>query len=244
MTCEEQAEALVDLFWRAVPTRVRPTAPNDWAVYGVLMLMRCAGLVESVLLLNRAGHVSNAEVLSRTLFEHVVTYLWLDQAPGKHVPRWLRKGHASTLQVDRELQSVQRTFLREEDRELLRRELQALDSSGVGELPNLAQMAKEVDDFTRQSHVVPPQCSLVAFYHLVFRCLSTSVHPRTTPLKRMILSKLQDGSVEIGRPEVTRDAHMKLMPILFGSALLNAAESAPWLEREAVRAVIPEALDA
>jgi Family of unknown function (DUF5677) len=134
---EIAARELIALVEARLPQRFYG-GERHWCFYGAAMIVRMADTVEAMIALMHVDLAIDGLILLRALYEEVVGYLWIAINPDEHLGCWIegarwheRKMHDDALEYDM-------TILTDEE---------LASTAGARKLKDLAQRAKEVDDY-------------------------------------------------------------------------------------------------
>jgi Family of unknown function (DUF5677) len=225
--------ALVD---RRLPERFWPSEAL-WRMVLTALVARMAGIVASMRPLAEPRHQADALVLLRTLYEHLITFLWLAIDPEPRVGDWYghtlvhRKAlHHDALQfgVKGVLTAAQLKQAEESER-----------------LKPLQQRVDEVDQFwgprIRGFYVQPAQgpknvLTLLGLYLVIYRLASRNAHATIESI---------DPCVRPDGPRTIVDRHPQegsliwsslALPV-FAMALVVSGERLGWPDEDAIREI-------
>jgi hypothetical protein len=236
------ADRLVSLVRESLPpvATLFSDEVTRWQVMvGPAMLSRSAGTLASLMRLLPDGHLVDAMVLLRTLYESTVVFAWIALAPEKHVDRWIASCQENELHAHNDWQEAGRALLSEQQLveyhahvAKVRRD-GGFERSGSGRLPPIMPavdlMAKKCDD--HWGSVVPGwsqnswagdlgevtgwHSSLRGLYRFVYRYGSSVVHSGHRSLDPFVTS---DGPRVLVHDENKADS---LLPYGLGCYLLG-----------------------
>jgi len=222
------------LFGQHIP-RELPTDGTllDWRVYATALLARAHYLLESTHALHK--RTPDAAVLTRVLYEHIITFCWLCIAPDENIKKLMfwelcerRKGIndlKSIGQYNEELTGI------DDFAALLGPNFSAPD-------PGLPALAREADVHWSprfESIWAPGKGGLRTLYPSLYRHFSAFTHPTVAGLYSFV-SLHGSNTARIGRPQHTKASSLTLAPIVFAFGLLVAGEALGWPPREEVLA--------
>jgi hypothetical protein len=129
----ERLVALVDselprTYWRG---------EGPWPFVAAAFLARMADIAESVAVLLSAAQRPDASILSRVMYEQVVTFCWLAINPDERLQRWTHAFEAQQRIIAREAQEYGMTLLTDEELE---------EAAGKKKI-DLKTMAVEANDY-------------------------------------------------------------------------------------------------
>lgn len=189
----------------------------DWLAFAAGILGRCSYTLESILQLRSRG--LDAAVLTRTLWEHAVTFAWVAIKPEENLDRFMR---ASVTQEQKMLADIPGLGLclpsapaLEQQHELL--ELRLL---GVKAAPPAPQRAKEADEFW--GPVIGESPLFRGRYVTLFRFFSSFVHPTLGGVARFSGIDVDGGYASIEAVIASQAVG------IFAEALMIAGRSLGW----------------
>src|SRR5262249_420362 len=126
-----------------LPRTCRSTGVHgDWPLSGYAMLARAAGTMRSVMSLIPERRATDAAVLLRTLFESVVTFVWIAIDPDVTADAWVRGGRRQRIKADNDLRQDGAPALLEPD---VRAQFETLIAAGPMMPESLAVRAEQAD---------------------------------------------------------------------------------------------------
>lgn len=209
---------------------------GHWRLLGAALIARVAGIVESVAALVSRERYTDAQILVRSLYEHVLTYCWIAIEPEARVYEW--RDHAV----------VQRRRLHNDASSFgihnLLTEAQYAEAAELDEIKRLIERADEVDRFwsERIRGFRPGGFGTI----LNFRGLYTGLY---RPTSRIVHAQIEtvDDCVDLeAYPRKPALVHMEQGDELFWSALacplfcmalLVNAYRFGWPDEETVRGI-------
>jgi hypothetical protein len=220
----ETGQRLSELYGRYAPPVLPATGDlNDWPVFAGACLARSHYALQSTMVL-RLRDV-DAAVLTRVLYEHVVTFAWVAITPGEHLPRFRLRDLNERRKAASDLESFGQDLTRQRailDR--IERELAGVENAA----PAVNQRALEADRYwaSRLETFQPGRLGFRGLYPALYRNFSMNTHPSIPGLARFTTGEA--GHVRIGIPTSLGEHGVTLAPLLFGMGLLIAAESLGW----------------
>jgi hypothetical protein len=232
-----RALALAALVEKHLPADFEVHGDHDaWPLVATAMLAREAGMMLSLLEMERTGRVSDLAVLVRSLYEHTVYLAWMaGDDTAKRIEAWRKEDLRLRLAADRELRDHKATpHLTDAERATMERERNALEG---GEL-RLIQLADEADK--AWGSILPGfdsedwQRSFKGMYSIVYRHTSGAAHPTWRGTHPVTEDTSPTGRrVAMEQP----NAHEPFDPIglgtvILGQALLVASHALGWPSRD------------
>jgi hypothetical protein len=213
---------------------------EDWRILGPALLARAAYALETIRIL--AARDVDVAVITRTLYETVLTFTWIAIDPSKHAFRWLRTDRDERLTAMRELQG----FGVYVDPDTIRR--YEMDVSMAPKpMPSVYDMAREADaHWMRALHEFSTGSSKYEFrglYTALYRAASGAVHPRQSWLGSFV-HNAGPTSLRVGDPiPAQKLAMLRQAPFCFASGLLVSAVRLGWPPAAEVIAAFDEVND-
>ena len=236
---ELRGRALVDLVRPCLPVDIEVDRPaNAWPLVGPGLIARQAGTLEAILTLIPLDREADATVLVRSLYEHAVTFAWLAADPGEErLSRWVRSDRRQRLEIDDDSRQVGAPLLVPEAREQYEQTVESLPS----DMPNRRQRAEVADAHwgeTISGLETGTPMSFRGLYATAYRHHSSIAHPSDLGLNRVAVD-LEDGRtrVQLEKRDPEARGPFGLATVIFGLALLVAAESLGWPTRASIEAV-------
>lgn len=235
---ESATDELLALVAERLPERFDPRGAPIWRAALTALLARMAGILESMRHLARPERQADALILLRSLYEHLVTFLWLAADPKPRVEDWyghtLRRRRAVALEAA--AYGVEGVMSDDE--------LRAAEEAE--NLKPLQQLARDVDAFwgprIKGLYVQPASgpkhlLTLEGLYLGIFRLASRSAHATVESVNPWVREE-GDGHLLVTRQPQASDLTWSGLAIpLFGMALVISQERLGWPDEAQVRAI-------
>jgi Family of unknown function (DUF5677) len=224
--------SLVALVSERLPQEFPQTAER-WLAYRTALVARMADIVESVISLMEQGRDSDGGVLVRVLYEHVVKYCWIAEAPSARLLRWRADAVYWEHKLDDDLA----------DYGMIVPENQRLKGE-ARQLPPMIQLADEVDrywgerliGFTPRQQGEAGMFTLRGLYNPIYRTLSETVHARPEATRATLDPLSRPLRVFMAEP-LDHIFWWGLVVPLYAQALLVCNTQIGWPDPDTVRAI-------
>ena len=242
----EWAEGLVRLAGRFLPKKVHVVEGSgfeQWSLVGPAYIAKAEGTLETMFMLFDARRTYDATLLLRSLYENLLVFAWIANAPDANLPRWIKSVAREALKTDDDWRRIDAGLLDEANREYA--EAKASDEAVKG-APDRLQMAEEIDGHWHRTYPGHPEISgqdrdfltFRGLYRHVYRFGSDAVHQSPRSLKAFYTSDAT-GFTSVHREK--HDAYY-LYPWLFAAhsmtlGLAVASSALGWPSAEEVWAV-------
>jgi hypothetical protein len=211
--------------------------PEDWRVLGPVLLARAAYALDTLRVL--ATRDVDAAVVTRTLYETVLTFAWIAINPQPHAFRWLRTDREERLTAMLELKEfgipVDPAVVRKYEIDV---------TIAKKPMPKVYVMAREADahwmraipEFTSETH----KYEFRGGYTAIYRAASGAVHARQTWLNSFV-QNAKRGGLRITDPVPGQKPGMvTIAPYCFGGGLLVSAVRLGWPPADRVMGAFDE----
>jgi hypothetical protein len=230
-TARRRAEKLVELVALHLPVETSATAPSDsWALVGPALIARATGTLEAIFALLPEGRDSDALVLLRSLYEHVVTFAWLGADPTEErMQRWMKSDRQARLDADDDCRQLGVIVLTDEQRAMFERQVKNLPK----EMPTLEQRTRAADTAWKSKIAglrgSDQPRSFRGLYGIAYRHHSALAHPSDMGINRVVVDfggGRQRVQLEKRDPEMTGPFGMAV--VVYALGLLVASETLDW----------------
>jgi len=202
---------------------------GEWRVVGPAFIARTAGSIDSLAMLGDRGRPEDAATLTRSLWEHSVTFAWLAINPSDHLPLWHDDAQRRDAVKQAEASHYGITHL--SDGEIAAGHAKA-------RLVSFEQRARDADEYwsERIDGLNPSQeggrkalLSFYGTYTALYRTASAVAHPQRESLDGYVS---RDGVP--GRPATVKRASSRGLALarlavpLFSLAIVIAHRSLRW----------------
>ncbi len=225
-----EGRALIEVVRPHLPLDVVVQGPVDaWPLVGPALIARATGTQEAILALLPLDREADADVLLRSLYEHVTTFAWLAVDPGEdRMSRWLKSDCKSRLRTDRDCRKVGVELLAQEKR----REFEETVANLPKEMPDLLGRAEGADEHwegrIRGLRGSSPT-SFRGLYAMAYRRLTDYAHPSNLGLNAVTLD-MSGGRKRVHLEERRENMKGPFGParIVYALGLYVAAASIGW----------------
>jgi hypothetical protein len=194
---------------------------DDWPLGGWAMLSRACGTLDSVMALVDERRATDAGVLTRALFEQVVTFAWIAIDPKENALAWVRWDRSERKKAHHDLLQQGGPPLLEPQ---TLKDFDDVISSGPS-MPNLTQRAREADTHwsTQLAALRFLSTSFRGMYAVLYRADSQATHAAVTSIEPVVVPA-GSGTFEVLPVERDPGDHSTFIraPMLYGLMLLIA----------------------
>lgn len=210
---------------------------GDWPLVGFAMLGRACGTAECVIALAAERRAVDAGVLSRALFEQVVTFAWIAVDPAVNTDAWVRWDRQQRIKYDNDLRD--RGGQRELEPEV-RQEFEDFIAAGPAMPDNLAERAEKADvQWSPRVKAIDAdptsERSFRGMYHFLYRGDSRYTHGAVGAIEPLVIGSSDRTSATVVPVEMDPGptSPFTRAPILYALGLLVAevALDLPGMER-------------
>lgn len=195
----EQARGLMALTRRFLPATFKSAGRHsDWPLAGYAMMSRACGTLGSVMALIPERRASDAAVLTRVLYEEIVTFAWIGVDPSDHAEAWVRWDRDWRIKADNDLQDIGAEPLLDPG---VRQDFER--GRDAGELmPDLAQRATAADQHwsKRLDAIADDPTSprtLRGMYRYIYRGESQYAHAAAASIDRLVVDAQRPGRLRV-----------------------------------------------
>ena len=117
-------EGLVRLVGRFLPKKVQVvegTAYEQWSLVGPAYVAKACGTLETMLVLFDTQRTLDATLLLRSLYENILVFSWIANAPEVNLPRWIKSVCREAIKTDDDWRRIDAGLLDEANREYAER---------------------------------------------------------------------------------------------------------------------------
>lgn len=231
------ADELSDLLAERLPQRFYPSE-GAWRVVLSATVARMGGLLDAITALADGAREPEVHVLLRSMYEHVVCFMWVSIHPRQRVHEWRIDTLRHRRKLHRDLADYGQPPLMA-DWEL------ALAESGQ-DLPPVNVMAVEADAYWHHHvaglHVNPGNgpksfLTLEGLYLAIFRVGSRSAHATLEGLDYWAMKLPQDKTLVRLKAEAHSIHYAAMAVPLFAMALVVSHHVLGWPDADRVRAI-------
>lgn len=232
-------DAIVGAARNWVPRTVQPLDDElgAWRGPAVGMIARCLYLAESIRLV--ANREPDANILARSLWEHVVLFAWISADPKPRYLRWVAKGAESELNLNADAVAHGFPAMPPEEERALVAHVERGKALGHIRLKTSA-MAQEADDYWSQRQSIGSIFELKRFgtdHAVYFRGFSRDAHPSGTGLTWFTGGELE-GEIAITRPgDVEADHLLDAAGAILTALLLLAEPVLGWSTQQSLHSI-------
>lgn len=232
----KRALALTALVRARLPVEYDHRDPaNEWPLFGAALLSRATTTLQQVMRLQGAGRNVDAATLVRSLYEHTVHIAWLaaDPTPAR-LAEWRRDDLARRIKAENDARERGYPLFSDGDFEALKRQVEGMPGNTL----YLEQLATVAD--AHWSQRLPEMAgsrertSLRGMYTFLFRYFSATAHPSYMGLNFVVEDVTPTVSRVVLEGTGGRPRPYGLATVVYATALLIAAESLGWPDRQAV----------
>lgn len=218
---------VLELAGSLFPTALKPTVPDPVRV-PIALLARCVTTTESCLHLSELGRRSDLMATVRSLFEHVVMFMWLfgdADAVGDRLLCWERWCDQEAVRMDDETVRLGGEALMDV---ATRAAIAEAASKPItpARLPNLADRAIQADrdwaDRLGFDRAHRDWASLRRAYTVIYRAGSSMAHPSLAGISITTTKSTAGVSIDLEPPGKAHEALMPV-PLLLVTALAGSA---------------------
>ncbi len=195
-----------------------------WTVYLAASLVRMADTVESIMCLMPTRKDTDASTLLRSLYEQVVTLVWVAANPKDHFNLWVGNAEAEMLKLHNDAATFGETILTPTE---------AAKAKSAPKLPHLAERARAADDQWATSvsalHPAGHLLSLRGLYIAIYRTGSRPAHGSINALGAYVSETDKNYRYVVNRAEEETMLWYALAAPLLGIAMMIGAERFKWL---------------
>jgi hypothetical protein len=208
---------------------------NDWPLFGAACLTRAHYALQSTMALRHRE--LDASVLTRVVYEHVVTFAWIAIDPASNLPRFLLTDLRERERATRDLESLG------EDTTKGRATIEHLRGNVVdveAEAPKVNQRAAAADAYWagKLEGFEGGRTSFRGLYPALYRNFSWNTHPSIPGLNRFVSGS--PGELLVGIPVGVGDHGVTLAPVLLAMGLLISNATLGWPPKGEVFAAFNE----
>jgi hypothetical protein len=183
------------LFERHAPLEIDSNgAINDWRAFSSAILRRTHFALVSVL--GMPTREPDASVLTRVLYEHVVTFCWVAIDPPTRLPMLIRTEISAVRAVMNELNDAGAYEKEAKETHAVLAELETLAAPTGTRMPSVFACAHEAEAHWQGK--LPISLRLAREYSNLYRPYSAAVHPRIMGLKSFVSGA--NGKLTFGYP--------------------------------------------
>jgi hypothetical protein len=237
---QARGRELVELVAKQLPREFEVTGAADaWPAVGVGLLSRMTTTLISILDLQHKGRrETDPATLSRSMYEHSVHFAWLAAEPSAaRLQEWRKQDLKQRLKADTDMRRHGVKMFTDERRAELKTEVAGLRGNAL----KLEQLAIAADTYWKGKIPTlidaPALSTLSGLYASLYRNYSGMAHPSMIGLNRVtddIDERRRRIHLENGYPGA---GPYGMATVVFGRALLVAAEAIGWPSSDDVEGV-------